>query len=66
MVANMPFKIFNWRRYATVTCELDMEQVAVRRRNMPLEKQRRGDLYALHDMRHRGMTGGGGGGGGGD
>lgn len=34
----------------TVKCELDMEQVAVRRRNMPLEQQRRGDLYALHDV----------------
>ena len=36
---------------ATVTCELDMEQVAIRRRNIPLEQQRRGDLYALHDLR---------------
>jgi omega-amidase len=35
---------------ATVQCELDMGQVAARRRNMPLEKQRRGDLYALHDL----------------
>ena len=38
--------------YWKVTCELNMEQVAVRRRNMPLEKQRRGDLYALHDIQH--------------
>mmetsp|Transcript_43333 Transcript_43333/g.69744 ORF Transcript_43333/g.69744 Transcript_43333/m.69744 type:complete len:426 (+) Transcript_43333:94-1371(+) len=35
---------------ATVACQLDMKQVAVRRRNMPLEQQRRGDLYALHDI----------------
>ena len=32
-----------------VTCELDMEQVRIRRRNMPLEKQRRGDVYQLRD-----------------
>ena len=33
-----------------VTCELDMEQVRIRRRNMPLEKQRRGDVYQLRDV----------------
>ena len=32
-----------------VTCELDMEQIRIRRRNMPLEKQRRGDVYQLRD-----------------
>ena len=34
----------------TVHCELDMEQIRVRRRNMPLEKQRRGDVYELRDL----------------
>lgn len=38
---------------ATVSCELDMAQVATRRRHMPLAEQRRGDLYALHDLRRR-------------
>ena len=34
-----------------VTCECDLEQIATRRRNMPLETQRRGDLYALVDRK---------------
>ena len=29
---------------------MEMEDIARRRRNMPLEHQRRGDLYALHDL----------------
>ena len=36
---------------AIVTCECDLEQIATRRRNMPLETQRRGDLYALVDRK---------------
>ena len=34
---------------ATVMAELDLAQLAVRRRNMPLAQQRRGDLYCLVD-----------------
>jgi omega-amidase len=34
----------------TVLAELDLAQVAQRRRNMPVQAQRRGDLYALLDL----------------
>lgn len=37
-------------RPTTVTATMEMEDIARRRRNMPLEHQRRGDLYALHDL----------------
>jgi omega-amidase len=36
---------------AIVTCEIDLGEIARRRRDMPLEKQRRGDLYALVDVK---------------
>lgn len=38
-------------RESIVTAECDLEQIATRRRNMPLETQRRGDLYALVDRK---------------
>jgi omega-amidase len=34
-----------------VVAECDLEQIAIRRRNMPLETQRRGDLYAVVDRK---------------
>ena len=38
-------------RESIVTAECDLEHIATRRRNMPLETQRRGDLYALVDRK---------------
>jgi omega-amidase len=37
-------------RPGIVFAELDLGEVTRRRRNMPLATQRRGDLYALHDL----------------
>ena len=34
-----------------VVAECDLEHIAIRRRNMPLETQRRGDLYAVVDRK---------------
>lgn len=34
---------------ATIYAELDLEQVKIRRTNMPLESQKRRDLYELVD-----------------
>ena len=39
---------------ATVFAELDFEQIAARRRAMPLAAQRRGDVYALLDRKQAG------------
>ena len=38
-------------RESIVVAECDLEQIAIRRRNMPLETQRRGDLYAVVDRK---------------
>ena len=37
-------------RAGTVFADLEMGEIGRRRRNMPLEQQRRGDLYALCDF----------------
>lgn len=40
---------------ATVYAELELAQVAARRKAMPLEQQRRGDVYTLVDRRAAGL-----------